>query len=158
MSIFYKWKVNIKNFNPSIDEYNKLIDTIENNEKIRINKYLRESDKKVYLLYYQLTLCGRLMIRNALSSILKIPLSDLKLNRSKYGKPILVLQYYCILQENDLSKCDFKHLYFNISHHGDYVVFVCHSSKYFLYLKLEKLVLMYYVIVQLDNLYQNILN
>lgn len=52
MSIFYKWKINIKNFNPSIDEYNKLIDTIENNEKIRINKYLRESDKKVYLLYY----------------------------------------------------------------------------------------------------------
>lgn len=50
MSIFYKWKINIKNFNPSIDEYNKLIDTIENNEKIRINKYLRESDKKVYII------------------------------------------------------------------------------------------------------------
>lgn len=60
------------------------------------------------------------MIRKGLSSILNIPLSELKIGRTPYGKPIL---------KNDISNTPYKNLTFNLSHHGDYVLFVCHSER-----------------------------
>lgn len=60
------------------------------------------------------------MIRKGLSTFLNIPLSELKVGRTPYGKPML---------ENDISNSEYKNLSFNLSHHGDYVLFVCHSER-----------------------------
>lgn len=47
MVLFIRWGVNIAEWNVSKEEFDKLLDSVEPEEKTRISKYLKESDRKV---------------------------------------------------------------------------------------------------------------
>lgn len=47
MALFIRWGVNIAEWNVSKEEFDKLLDSVEPEEKTRISKYLKESDRKV---------------------------------------------------------------------------------------------------------------
>ena len=64
------------------------------------------------------SLVGRLLIRNCVSKVLRIPCNEIHLERTDKGKPILC---------NKLSAEE--QLYFNVSHAGDFVVLVASTTR-----------------------------
>lgn len=111
---FLKWKVNAKEWDPSFEEYNRYLQFIQPEERIRIKKFYHFIDSKRALI-------GRLLLRQAIHLLLNAKWSCIELGRSPDNKPYI--------KQIKNSEIQFKNLSVNISHHGDWVALVAHTKK-----------------------------
>ncbi|KAJ8880360.1 hypothetical protein PR048_016829 [Dryococelus australis] len=94
-----RWVFNISTWQPTESQFLLASACIQEEEKVRIGKFVFRSDAKA-------SLVGRLLMRKYVSSATGIPYSEVNFLRDEMGKPYVL---------NPLVN-------FNVSHHGDYVV------------------------------------
>ncbi|ORX73475.1 4'-phosphopantetheinyl transferase [Anaeromyces robustus] len=111
---FLKWKFNAEKWNPSPEEFNCYLQYVQPEERIRIKKFFHFIDSKR-------ALAGRLLLRQAIHTLLNVNWSSIELGRSSDNKPIIKK-----IKNSDIP---FKHISVNISHHGEWVALIAHTKK-----------------------------
>jgi len=111
---YLKWKFNAKKWEPSSEEYNHYLQFVQPEERTRIRKFYHFIDSKRALV-------GRLLLRQAIHTLLNVNWSSIELGRSSDNKP-------CIKQIKN-SNVSFREISFNISHHGEWVALIAHTKK-----------------------------
>jgi len=96
-----RWAFNFGAWEPLEAEWCKAIQSVQREEKERIQKFRYRADAKA-------SLAGRIMLRKFLSSVSEVKMKDLILTRTSRGKPVL-----------ESSHCDWD---YNVSHSGDWTV------------------------------------
>ncbi|ORX85622.1 4'-phosphopantetheinyl transferase [Basidiobolus meristosporus CBS 931.73] len=104
-----RWAVNTSKWSPSEEEFEYLLRKVQPEEQQRIRKFHFKRDAK-------LALAGRLLQRRFVQDYFEVEWKDVVLIRTPEGRPALQTPSP-ILPSG--AKVDF-----NISHHGDWVVFV----------------------------------
>lgn len=114
MAKFIKWYVNINHWKPTKDQWLALASSVPDEELVRIEKFCYKEDSKSSLI-------GQVLIRKFLSIVIKEPTNEIELVRSNLGRPEVAKGY-----QNNLVKKDRwpRVIDFNVSHSGDYCVFV----------------------------------
>ncbi|KAI8798271.1 L-aminoadipate-semialdehyde dehydrogenase-phosphopantetheinyl transferase [Biomphalaria glabrata] len=106
--------VKYRSWNPTQQEWKLAAQCVQVEEKERIGKFVFKRDAKSAMV-------GRLVMRYAMSRILNVPSRTLRFSRTDKGKPFLLSPI-----DRTTPRCDVS---FNISHHGDYVVFVAECGR-----------------------------
>ncbi|XP_050293160.1 L-aminoadipate-semialdehyde dehydrogenase-phosphopantetheinyl transferase [Anthonomus grandis grandis] len=98
-----RWCFNISKWSPTYQELLLAVSCIQTEEKIRLNKFYFNKD-------FKYSLIGRLMMRKFVSENCQMDYSAVKFIRDEHGRPLL--------ENSELN------VSFNVSHQGDYTVFV----------------------------------
>lgn len=109
-----RWAVNFEKWKPEQEEWDKILEIIEPEEKARILRFKRPLNGTLITGRHnpdaKSACLGRLLLRMLVHKELGIPYKDIQFARTKEGKPFLV---------NDSKK--FPNFNFNISHAGSFV-------------------------------------
>jgi len=112
--IYLKWKFNAKKWEPSTEEYNNYLQFVQPEERTRIKRFYNFIDSKRALI-------GRLLLRQAIHTLLNVNWKSIELGRSEDNKPYI--------KQIKNSKVSFKDISINISHHGEWVALIAHTKK-----------------------------
>lgn len=104
-----RWAIKASEWEPTYEEILAASSYIQNDEKVRIARFVFQDDAKSSLL-------GRLMLRKFVHLATSIPYEKIRFGRDDYQKPYLIGA-----GDNPLS--------FNVSHQGEYVVLAGNTSK-----------------------------
>eukprot|EP00466_Bigelowiella_natans_P009854 jgi/Bigna1/76520/fgenesh1_pg.41_\ len=106
-----RWAVRVSKWDPTVTAYKEALALLHEDEAKRVAKFRFFDDAKRSLM-------GRLLVRKLLKDIMQMPTIDLK--RTQKGKPYIANPQECPIEE-------LKHMQFNVSHHGDWVVLAAES-------------------------------
>jgi len=98
-----RWAFNFGVWEPLEGEWCRALQSVQKEEKERIQKFRYQADAKASLI-------GRIMLRKFLSSVSQVKSKDLLLTRTSRGKPVL---------EAGVSQCGWD---YNVSHSGSWTV------------------------------------
>lgn len=101
MSSAIRWAFNWKEWNPSEQELEYAISCVQNDEKIRLGKFVFRKDVRA-------SLVGRLLMRKFVNEYTNLPYDKIVFIRDEHNKPVL--------KDNSAV------LSFNVSHQGSYTV------------------------------------
>jgi len=113
-----RWAFNIEQWKPTQGEWDKALSLLEHEEKARIERFKRPIQGG-YIVGKEnpdakSSLIGRLFILKMINKQLGIPFDQIKLSRTKEGKPYL---------QNKVTQ--FPNFNFNLAHAGNFVVAGC---------------------------------
>lgn len=106
MSPVIRWAFNWKEWSPSKTQFEHAISCIQNEEKIRLGKFVFRKDIKA-------SLVGRLLMRKFVNEYTGLPYDKIIFARDEYNRPIL--------KNNFTTNFNIS---FNVSHQGSYTVLV----------------------------------
>ncbi|CAM6129897.1 unnamed protein product [Calypogeia fissa] len=101
-----RWAVNIRTWTPSESLFSAFVDLLPLYERPLVLRYIKFEDRKRALV-------SRLLQRKLVHTLLKIAYDDIRIERTREGKPYLA---------NRTDNSPFPNLNFNVAHHGNYVV------------------------------------
>lgn len=96
-----RWAFNWKEWNPSEQEFEYAISCVQNDEKIRLGKFVFRKDVRA-------SLVGRLLMRKFVNEYTNLPYDKIVFIRDEHNKPVL--------KDNSTV------INFNVSHQGSYTV------------------------------------
>lgn len=107
-----RWAFNFGMWEPVEGEWCKALQSVQKEEKERIQKFRYQADAKA-------SLAGRIMLRKFLSSVSQLKAKDLILTRTERGKPVLEAG------SGAGSQCGWD---YNVSHSGSWTVLAASSQ------------------------------
>eukprot|EP00798_Chlamydomonas_sp_ICE-L_P007540 gene7540-689_t len=101
-----RWMFNTSEWSPSPNELSKLLRLLPASEAADVQRFVRPVDQHRALI-------SRLMQRSCISKLFGVPLTEVRISRTKGRKPFA---------DPGLNKGEAVNFNFNVSHEGDYVV------------------------------------
>ncbi|CAM9614035.1 unnamed protein product, partial [Phaeothamnion confervicola] len=110
-----RWVLDVETWELTLAQWDFLIASLPAEDGVRVNRYLREPDRR-------LALGSRLLQRALVARVFDIPFGAVEIARTREGKPYATGQRAKLARAADAGLLE--HWNFNVSHHGRYAVIV----------------------------------
>lgn len=113
----HRFSFNTRQWSPDIHQWKLAYEAIQENERKRISQFVFKDDAKSSLI-------GRVLLRYMVCQLTKISWSELCLERSNKGKPVIDYS-----KSSEILSKKYPRVSVNVSHCGDYVVGVMDENR-----------------------------